>query len=131
MRVQLYVLAALMSIPSVASAQADTVVIRVTSPRGAEVAFNGVITFRDGKTERRLDGVVTPFELRLPAQDIDARFSAADGGALSGDLVTYRDGKQRGQAAGTNLRGEVKLHYEPGVSYGYGGRPARGLRLTP
>ena len=110
MRVQLYVLAALMSIPSVASAQADTVVIWVTSPRGAEVAFNGVITFRDGKTERRLDGVVTPFELRLPAQDIDARFSAADGGALSGDLVTYRDGKQRGQAAGTNLSRPVSTN---------------------
>ena len=129
MRLPLCVLAVLMSVPAMAYGQADTVVIRITSPRGAEVQFSGVITFSDGKTERRLDRVATPFELRLPGQSIDARFTAADGGALSGDIITYREGQRRGHAAGTNYRGEVKLHFEPGVSYGYGGRVER--PLTP
>ena len=129
MRLPLCVLAVLMSVPAIAYGQADTVVIRITSPRGAEVQFSGVITFKDGKTERRLDRVATPFELRLPAQSLDARFTAVDGGALSGDIVTYRAGQQRGHVTGTNYTGEVKLHFDPGGSFGYGGRFAR--RFTP
>ena len=125
MRFQRYVMAALAAIPSILYGQADSVVIRITSPRGVEVPFNGVITFSDGKTERRLERVLTPFEVTLPAQNVDARFTAADGGALSGDVITYRKGQQRGHVTGTNYAGEVKLYFEPGVAFGYGGRIAR------
>jgi hypothetical protein len=124
---QHYVVAALLAIPSVAHGQADSVVIRITSPRGTEVQFSGVITLKDNKTQRRFDRVSTPFEVKLPAQSVDARFTATDGGALSADLVTYREGKQRGQVTGTMYSGEVKLYLEPGVAFGFGPRAARPL----
>ena len=124
---QHYVVTALLGIASVAHGQADSVVIRITSPRGTEVQFSGVITLKDNKTQRRFDRVSTPFEVKLPAQSIDARFIATDGGALSADLVTYRDGKQRGQVTGTMYVGEVKLYLEPGVAFGFGPRVARPL----
>jgi hypothetical protein len=119
--------AALLSIPSFAHGQADSVVLRITSPRGTEVLFSGVITLKGAETERRLDKVRTPFELKLPAQHIDARFTAADGGALRGDIVTYREGKQRGHVTGTMYFGEVKLYFEPGLAFGFGARIARVL----
>ena len=117
--------AAFSLLPSLAHGQADSVVLRVTSPRGTEVIFNGVITLRGAQTERRLENVRTPFELKLPAQHIEARFAAADGGALSGDLVTYRDGMQRGHVTGTVYVGDVKLYAEPGVGFGFGPRMSR------
>lgn len=116
---------ALLSIPSIARGQADSVVLRITSPRGNEVLFGGVITLKGAQTERRLDGVRTPFELTLPAQHVDARFTAADGGSLSGDIFIYRDGKQRGHATGTMYFGEVKLYFDPGAGFGFGPRVAR------
>lgn len=125
MRFQYLAVAALLILPSVAHGQADSVVLRVTSPRGTEVLFSGVITLKDTQTERRVDNVRTPFELKLPAQHIDARFTAADGGALSGDLFTFREGKQRGHVTGTVYLGEVKLYVEPGVRFGFGRRVAR------
>ena len=119
----------LMNIPAMAMAQTrpDTVILRITSPRGAEVQFSGVITLKDGKTERRLDNVRTPFELKLPAQSVDARFTASDGGALSGELLTYREGKAGGHVSGTMYLGTVKLYYEPTVGFGFGPRVARPL----
>src|SRR5687768_10995867 len=127
MRFQHYVVAAMLGIPSVAHRQADSVVIRITSPRGTEVQFSGVITLKDNKTQRRFDRVSTPFELTLPVQSVDARFTAADGGALTGDLVIHREGKQPGQVTGTMYSGEVKLYLEPGVAFGFGPRVARPL----
>ena len=122
------VVALLMGLPTLAHAQADSIVLRITSPRGAEVQFSGVITFKDAKTERRVEGR-TPFEIELPAQHIDARFSATDAGALSGDIVTYRAGVQRGHVTGTVYLGDVKLYFEPGARFGFGSRLAQ--RLTP
>lgn len=127
MRVHQLLAATLLGLPAVAHGQADSVVLRVTSPRGAEVVFNGVITFRDARSERRLENVRTPFELKLPAQHIDVRLTAADGGALSGGVYVYRDVKERGYATGTVQVGDVKLYYQPGVGYGFGPRTARQL----
>ena len=124
---QRYLVAALIGLPSLAFGQADTVVLRVTSPRGTEVQFSGVITLRDGKTERRLENVSTPYEIRLAAQNVDARFTAVDGGGLSGDLTTYREGKQRGHVTGTRYSGTVRLYHEPGVAFGFGGRGPHAL----
>lgn len=103
-------------------AQGDTVILLVTSPRGHEVAFSGTVVLRDARTTRRFDKVSTPFEIRLPRQDIDARFSADDGSALSGEIVPFKDGKQQGHVWGTVYRGTVKLHLEPGGTFGFGGR---------
>ena len=129
MRVHHLVTAALLGIPGLARAQADSIVVRVTSPRGSEVLFSGLVTFRDARTERRLENVRTPFELKLPAQHIDVRLTATDGGALSGGVFILRDHKERGYATGTVYHGDVKLYFEPGVGYGFGPRVAR--RLTP
>ena len=118
---------ALLTVSSLAGAQADSVVLRVTSPRGAEAVFSGIITLKDSRTERRLDSVRTPFEVTLPAQAIDARFSAADGGALSGDILTYRNGKQGGHVTGTVYVGEVKLYFDPKGRFGFGQRLAQAL----
>src|SRR5438105_10857341 len=93
------------------SATADSVVLRVTSPRAEQVTFSGTVTLRDAKTERRLNGVTTPFELRLPAQDIDARFIADDGMALGGELVSYKAGKDSGRVRGKTYVGTVRLYY--------------------
>jgi hypothetical protein len=113
---------ALAASPLAAQAQADTVVLRVTSPRGGDVAFSGVVTLRDGKTERRFDNVKTPFELRLPAEDLDARFTAADGGALSGEVMPFRAGKQHGLVSGTIYAGAVQLYFDRRQGFGFGGR---------
>jgi hypothetical protein len=113
---------ALAASPLTAQAQADTVVLRVTSPRGRDVAFSGVVTLREGKTERRFDNVKTPFELRLPAEDLDARFTAADGGALSGEVMPFRAGKQNGYVSGTIHRGAVQLYFDRRQGFGFGGR---------
>jgi hypothetical protein len=113
----------LLHVPALAGAQADSVVLRITSPRGAEVKFSGVITLSDGKTERRIENVSTPFEVKLPAQRIDARFRAADGGALSGDIIVYRKGGgEPGRVAGTMYTGDVTLYLDPGRGYGFGPR---------
>ncbi len=120
--------ACLMGLPSIAHAQADSVLLRVTSSRGADVQFSGVITLKDARSERRIEGR-TPFEIKLPAQDIDARFSATDGGALSGDIFTFRNGVQRGHVFGTVYVGDVKLHFVPGARFGFGSRVAQ--RLMP
>jgi hypothetical protein len=112
--------------PTLAHAQADSVVLRITSPRGTEVKFSGVITLSDGKTERRIENVSTPFELKLPVQQIDARFRAADGGALSGDIIVYRKGGgEPGHVTGTMYTGDVKLYLDPGGRYGFGPRVAQ------
>jgi hypothetical protein len=111
-------------------AQGDTVVLIVKSPRGEEVAFTGTIVLRDAKTTRRIENVRTPFELRLAKQDFDASFAAADGGALNGEIVVFKAGEQSGHAWGTVYRGEVKLHYQPRGSFGFGGRQSV-TRLLP
>jgi hypothetical protein len=114
------------SSPSLAqepTAAGDSVVLRVTSPRGQEVTFSGAITFRDSKTERRLDRITTPFELRLPAQNIDAHFRADDYRGLGGELVRYESGKQRGYVRGTVHLGTVRLYFDSAGSYGFGSRP--------
>lgn len=117
----------LLTLSSLAKAQADSVVLRITSPRGVETVFSGVITLRDSRTERRLDNVRTPFVVTLLAQAIDARFSAADGGALSGDILTYRQGAQRGHVTGTVYVGDVKLYFDPKGRFGFGQRLAQAL----
>lgn len=128
-RVRLMSLVALLAaLPTRLHAQADSILLRITSPRGAEVQFSGVITLRDARTERRIEGR-TPFEITLPAQDIDARFSATDRGALSGDIVAFRDGVRRGHAFGTVHVGDVKLHFAPGAGFGFGSSVAQ--RLAP
>ena len=127
MRFHRSIVSGLLLIPSVVLGQADSVVIRITSPRNTEVQFSGVIILKDNKTQRRFDRVSTPFEITLPAQSVDARFTATDGGALSGDLITYREGKQRGHVTGTMYSGEVKLYLEPSVAFGFGPRVPRPL----
>ena len=115
---------AFVSAPSFAQQASDTVVIRVTSPRGVAVAFSGVVTLRDAKTERRLENVRTPFELRLPAQNLEARFSADDGAALGGEIISYKAGVQHGQVTGHVYVGQVRLYFEPSGSFGFGPRLA-------
>jgi len=127
MRFHHLAVAALLGIPSFAHSQADSVVLRITSPRGTAVLFSGVITLKGAQTERRLDNVRTPFELKLPAQSIDGRFTAADGGSLSGEIFSYREGKQDGYVTGTVYFGKVNLYFEPGVSFGFGPRVVRAL----
>jgi len=107
------------------SAQGDTVVLIVKSPRGQETTFSGTVVLKDSKTTRRFDKVSTPFELRLARQDIDATFTADDGGALSGEIAPVKDGKELGHVWGTVYRGAVQLQLEPGVSFGFGGRRDR------
>jgi hypothetical protein len=104
------------------TAQGDTVVLIVKSPRGHEVAFSGTVVLKDAKTTRRFDNVTTPFELRLPKQDIDASFTADDGNGLNGEIVVFKGGEQQGHVWGTVYRGSVKLHVEPGRTFGFGGR---------
>jgi hypothetical protein len=113
--------------PAIGQSQADSVVLRVTSPRGTDIAFSGVITLKDGKTERKIENLRTPFELRLPTQNIEARFTAADGGALSGEVIAYRDGKQNGHVTGTKYAGTVELYFQPGHRFGFGPRMDRPL----
>jgi hypothetical protein len=97
----------------------DTVIVRVTSPRGAEVTFSGVVTLREAESERRIESQRTPFELRFPRQDLDARFTADDGGALSGEIVVHRARKKPGRAWGTVNAGAVNL-FARGLGYGFG-----------
>jgi hypothetical protein len=104
------------------SAGGDTVILIVKSPRGHEITFSGTIVLRDYKTTRRFDKVKTPFELRLPAQDVDARFEADDGQGLDGEIVMFRGGAKRGQVWGTVYRGTLKLYSEPGKGFGFGER---------
>jgi hypothetical protein len=118
----------LIVMPTLAHAQADSVVLRITSPRGSEVQFSGVLTLKDTRTERRIEGR-TPFEIKLPSQHVDARFTAADGGALNGDILAYRAGVQQGHVTGTVYAGDVKLYFEPGARFGFGSRVAQ--KLTP
>jgi hypothetical protein len=110
---------------------ADTVVLRVTSPRGEEVTFSGVVTMRDARTERRLDNMRTPFELRLPTQNIDARFTAADGKGLGGEIISYKAGKQHGLVVGQMYSGTVALYYDSGDGFGFGPRRKRGPKTLP
>jgi hypothetical protein len=109
-------------IPAIAQARADSVILRVTSPRGDEVAFSGVITLKDEKAERKIEHRRTPFEIRLAAQDIDARFTADDGGALSGEITPFRGDRKMGHVSGVVRTGAVLLHFVPGQSFGFGGR---------
>lgn len=104
------------------SAQVDTVVLIVKSPHGQEVAFSGTIVFRDARTARRFDNVMTPFEIRLPRQNIDASFTADDGLALNGEIFTFKDGKQRGHIHGTMYGGPVLLYFDSGGRYGFGSK---------
>lgn len=104
------------------SAQGDTVVLIVKSPRGHEIAFSGTVVLKDAKATRRFDNVTTPFELRLPKQDIDARFTADDDSALNGEIIYFKGGEQKGHVWGTVYTGTVKLHFEPGGTFGFGGR---------
>jgi hypothetical protein len=112
------------------TAQGDSVVLIVKSPRGVEVAFSGTIIMREAKTTRRLENLRTPFELRLAKEDFDARFTADDGGALNGEIVVFKAGEQRGHVWGTTYRGAVNLYFEPGGRFGFGGRES-GKRLQP
>ena len=104
------------------SASGDTVVLIVKSPRGVEVTFSGTIVLRDANTTQRIDNVKTPFELRLPRQNIDARFVAEDGAGLNGEIVAFRGGEKRGQVWGTIYRGPLLLYFEPGGRFGFGDR---------
>ena len=112
------------------TAAGDTVVLLVKSPGGAEVTFSGTIVLRDAKQTRRIDNVKTPFELRLKAQDIDARFVAADGAGLSGEIVAFRGGQKGGQVWGTVYRGPLLLYFDPGKGFGFGDR-RHANRLVP
>ncbi|MEX2177184.1 MAG: hypothetical protein WD801_00645 [Gemmatimonadaceae bacterium] len=100
----------------------DSVIIRVTSPRSGQKTFSGVITLQNARSERRLDKVTTPFEIRLPAQDIDAQFTADDMEGLSGELISLKGDGQEGRVYGTVDAGAVRLHFEPGKSFGFGRR---------
>jgi hypothetical protein len=114
------------------SAGEDTVVLIVKSPRGHEVAFSGTIVLKDAKTTRRFDNVMTPFEIRLAKQDIDARFTADDGLALNGELITFKRGTRQAHVSGTTYGGPLTLYAEPGVAVGFGSRTAaRRGRLIP
>ena len=116
------------TLASQASAQAqvtaagDTIILLVTSPRGHEVLFSGTITLREAMTEKKLENVRTPFEIRLPIQPIEASFTAVDGGALGGEIHPFRDGKPRGHAIGTTWTAAAPLHlfYRPGFGWGFG-----------
>ena len=100
----------------------DTIVIRITSPRGVEVPVSGTITLRGSKTERTFDNVMTPVEVRIAREDLDVRFSADDGMALSGELARMRDGRREGHAYGTITRGTVHLFNDASTGYGFGDR---------
>ena len=97
------------------SSSSDTVVLRVASPRQGPVRFSATITLKDAQTVRQLDSLVTPFELRLPAQDIDARFQAADFGPLSGTLVFKGT-----EVSGTSYFDPIRLYFTPGGRFGFG-----------
>lgn len=120
---------ALLAAPLAAqSSKADSVVIRVMSRRDAQTTFSGVITLRDSKSERRFDKVTTPFEIRIPAEFLEARFIADDGGSLGGELLPVRDGKALGNVNGHSYVGKVELFYQPGVGFGFGKRaPGRAI----
>lgn len=64
--------------------------------------------------------------MRLEKQDIDARFTADDGGALNGEIVPFKDGMRQGQVWGGTYRGAVSLYFAPGEGFGFGSR--NGLR---
>jgi hypothetical protein len=113
------------------SASGDTVILIVKSPREHELTFSGTIVLRDAKTTRRLDNVKTPFEIRLPVQDIAARFVADDGAGLDGEIVAFRGGEKRGQVWGTVYRGPLQLYFEPGKGFGFGDRNAAPARVVP
>ena len=98
----------------------DSVVISVTSPRGAEVLFSGEIRLADN-SRMRLDHIRTPYQLRVAYQPVEATFRSDDGGKLSGELRINRIGKQPGGASGTGI-GRVHLFLDPGREYGYGAR---------
>lgn len=103
-------------------ARGDTAVIVVKSPRGQEVTVSGTLLLRNLKTTRRFENVRTPFELRVPLHDFDADFRADDYGSLSGEMFVYKDSELKGLVTGTVYFGTVKLHHEPGGSFGFGGR---------
>ena len=105
----------------------DTVVLRVTSPRMSEIAFSGVVAFGDG-SERTFENVRTPFEVRLPRQDLTARFTAADGRSLAGEIRTFRDGKPSGHASGISYVGAVNLYFDHHQGFGFGSPRKRSSR---
>lgn len=119
------IVTALLLAPVAAAAQAapsrDTIVIRITSPRGVEVPVTGSIVFRESRTERTFENVMTPVEVRVPRQEVDIRFAAVDGKSLSGELVHMRGGEQRGYARGTTHWGAITL-YNDRSRYGFGQR---------
>jgi hypothetical protein len=104
---------------SAQSARQDSIILRVTSPRGREVAFTGVLMVAGEK--RHIDRALTPFEVRIPAQDVDATFRATDFGSLGGEIVRIESGKKSANAVGRIRFGALRL-YSLGKSYGFSGR---------
>jgi len=121
-------IAAIVGAPRALLAQrprADTLVLRITSPRGVEIVVSGVI--RIGSEERAVNAVRTPYEIRLPADAMEARFEAGDGDGIGGDLALYRDGRKTGHVYGIARKGSVNLYYELTGRFGFGRRASRSI----
>jgi hypothetical protein len=103
----------------------DTVVLRITSVSDKQVRFRGVVTFPGGRAPILLDSLMTPYELRLPAQAIDSRFQAFDGVPLHGEIVT-----RSGEVSGSAMFVPLRLHFKPGGTFGFEALPP-GKPLLP
>lgn len=97
----------------------DTVVLRIEGPAGGTTLVSGSIRLRDGEEERKYNDVRTPFEIRLPAQPLEASFGAI-GVRLSGEMTLLREGKQVGWVSGTSRIGHLRFYRTETGAYGFG-----------
>lgn len=112
-------LLALIGRAAFAQSRADTVVLRIEGPPGGAARVSGTISLRGGEEERKYSDVRTPFEIRLPAQPLEARFGAV-GVRLSGEMRLLREGKQVGWVAGTSRIGSLRFYRTETGAYGFG-----------
>lgn len=113
-------LLALVSSGMRAQSRADTVVLRIEGPTEQPTRFSGTIRLRGGQEERRYNDMRTPFEIRLPAQALEARFAASFGTPLSGTMTLHREGKQVGWVTGTSRLGGLRFHRSESGAFGFG-----------
>lgn len=81
---------------------------------------SGTIRLRDGEEERKYTDVRTPFEIRLPAQALEARFGVPLGVRLSGEMTLLREGRQVGWVTGTARFGSLRFYRTVTGAYGFG-----------
>lgn len=98
----------------------DTIVLRIEGLAGGPTRISGTIRLRDGEEERRYTDIATPFEIRLPAQPLEASFGGPVGLRLSGEMTLLRDGKQVGWVSGTSRIGRLRFYRAGTGAYGFG-----------